>query len=58
MPVIRLKPKDIAILLDRLMVLAGRPSVISQHQGLTLTSELSVERLSEFLERTRGLGVR
>jgi hypothetical protein len=30
------------------------PSVISQHQGLTLTSELSVETLREFIEATRG----
>ena len=33
-------PKDVAILLDRLMVLFERPSVISQHRGLTVTSEL------------------
>ena len=55
-PVMRFKPKDVAILLDRLLVLFERPSVISQHQGLTVSSELSAESLSEFLERTRGLG--
>ena len=39
-PVMRLKPNDAAILLDRLLVLFEKPSVISQHQGLTVTSEL------------------
>jgi transposase-like protein len=53
-PVMRLKPKDVAILLDRLMVVFEKPSAISQHQGLTLTSELSVEGLREFIEATRG----
>jgi hypothetical protein len=50
----RLKPNDVAILIDRLMVLFGRPSIISQHQGLSVTSELSVESLHEFIEATRG----
>jgi hypothetical protein len=50
-----MKPRDLCLLIDRFEVLFGRPSVISQHQGLTVTSELSVESLSEFLERTRGL---
>ena len=47
-------PKDLAILIDRFEVLFGKPSVISQHQGLTVTSELSVESLREFIEATRG----
>ena len=54
-PVMRLKPKDVAILLDRLMVLFEKPSVISQHQGLTVTSELSAESLREFIEATREM---
>ncbi len=53
-PVMRLKPKDVAILLDRLMVLFERPSTISQHQGLSVTSELSADALREFIEATRG----
>ena len=53
-PVMRLKPKDVAILLDRLMVLFERPSFISQHQGLSVTSELSAESLREFIVATRG----
>jgi hypothetical protein len=36
-------PKDLAVLIDRLLVLFERPSVISQHQGLTVSSELSAE---------------
>jgi len=53
-PAMRLKPNDIAILIDRLVVLFEKPSAISQHHGLTVTSELSVKSLSEFIEATRG----
>ena len=49
-------PKDLCLLIDRFEVLFGRPSVISQHQGLTVTSEVSVESLREFIEATRGAG--
>ena len=52
-PVMRLKPKDVATLIDRLQVLFEKPSVISQHQGLSVTSELSAESLREFIEATR-----
>ena len=47
-------PRDLCLLIDRFEVLFGRPSVISQRQGLTVTSDLSVEDLSEFIEATRG----
>jgi hypothetical protein len=53
-PVMRLKPNDVAILIDRLMVLFDRPSHIGESRGLTVTSELSVDALSDVLERTRG----
>lgn len=53
-PVMRLKPNDVAILIDRLMVLFEKPSTISQHQGLSVTSELPVDVLREFIEATRG----
>ncbi len=53
-PVMRLKPEDVAILIDRLMVLLEKPSAITQHQGLSVTSELSAESLREFIEATRG----
>ena len=52
-PVMRFKPKDVAILIDRFQVLFERPSVVAQHQGLSATSELSAESLREFIEATR-----
>jgi hypothetical protein len=47
-------PKDLALLIDRFQVLFQRPSVISQHQGLTVSTELSSDALREFIEVTRG----
>ena len=55
-PVLRLKPKDVAILLDRLLVLFDRPSVISQHQNPTANTEFSADVLREFIEATDGMG--
>jgi hypothetical protein len=55
-PAWRMTPKDFAILIDRLLALFERPSSISQHQGLTVSTELSVDALSEFIEATRGMG--
>ena len=49
-----MKPRDLCLLIDRFEVLFGRPSVISQNQGVTLSTELSADALNEFLERTRG----
>ena len=49
-------PKDLAILIDRFQVLFERPSVISQHQGLTVSTEVSADALHEFIEATRGMG--
>ena len=49
-------PKDIAMLIDRFQVLFARPSVISQHQGLNVTSEaLPIDALQAIIEATRGL---
>ena len=48
-------PRDACLIIDRFQVLSARPSSISQHQGLTGTSEISAEALSEFIEATRGL---
>ena len=53
-PVMRFKPKDVAILLDRLLVLFDRPASIPQHQGLTVSTELPADALREFIEATRG----
>jgi hypothetical protein len=51
-----LTPRDVALLIDKFQILFARPSVISQHQGLNVSSEaLPVEALQEFIERTRGL---
>jgi hypothetical protein len=55
-PVMLIGPKDVALLIDRFQVLFARPSVISQHQGINVTSEaLPIDALQEFIERTRGL---
>lgn len=48
-------PRDLCLLIDRFEVLFGRPSAISRRQGLTVTSELSVDALRDFVEATRGL---
>jgi transposase-like protein len=48
-----MKPRDMAILLDRLEVLFAKPASITQ-QGVTAKSELSVDALREFIEATRG----
>ena len=50
-----MKPRDLCLLIDRFEILFGRPSVISQHQGVTLSTDLSADALNEFLERTRGM---
>ena len=51
----RLKPKDVAILLDRLLVLFATPASITQ-QGVTVPTELSPDVLREFIEATEGMG--
>ena len=53
MPAWYMTPRDLCLLIDRFEVLFAKPSVISQHQGLTVTSELSAESLREFIEATR-----
>ena len=54
-PVMRLMPKDVAILLDRLMVLFDKPSRISEHQDHSVSTELSADVLREFVEATEGM---
>ena len=39
--------KDLALLIDRFEVLFGRPAVISQHQGPTVSTELPADALRE-----------
>jgi hypothetical protein len=48
-------PRDLCLLIDRFQVLFAKPSVISQHQGLTVSSGISADALREFIEATRGL---
>ena len=50
----RLTPRDLAVLIDRFQLLFDKPSSISQHQGLTASTELSADALSEFIEATPG----
>ena len=50
----RLKPKDIAILLDRLQELFERPSHISEGRDLSVRSELPIDALNQIVELTRG----
>ena|GEM_PF-2853374 len=52
-PAWRMKPKDLALLIDRLQVLFDRPSAISQHQELAVTSERPIEALNRLVELTR-----
>ncbi|MEA2026803.1 MAG: hypothetical protein U9O18_08925 [Chloroflexota bacterium] len=53
-PVMRLTPKDLAVLIDRFQVLFAKPSSITQHEGVTVGTELSADALREFIEATRG----
>ena len=57
-PAMRVTPRDLALLIDRLQVLFGRPAMISEGRGLTaaVTSEaLPVDLLKGIIEATRGL---
>jgi hypothetical protein len=58
-PSLRILPRDLALLIDRLQVLFGRPATISEGRSLaaTVTSEaLPVDLLRKIVEVTRGLG--
>ena len=52
-PVMRLKPKDVAILLDRLEVLFERPSRISEGRDPSVRSELPIDALNRIVKLTR-----
>ena len=56
-PVMRLMPKDIAILLDCLQVLFERPSRIHEGRDLSVRSELPLDALNRIVELTRGRAV-
>jgi hypothetical protein len=57
-PIMQLKPTDIAMLIDRLQVLFGRPSTISEERslGINLFSSVDASVLRSIVEATRGLG--
>ena len=57
-PVLRITPRDLVLLIDRLQVLFGRPNSISEGRGFaaTITSEaFPVDVLKGIIEATRGL---
>jgi hypothetical protein len=56
-PVMRLTPRDLAVLIDRLQVLFDRPSRITEGHELTVGSQLPIDTLSQLVELTRGRGV-
>ena len=53
----RVTPRDLAFLIDRLEVLFGRPAMISETRGFTTTaiSEVPLDVLKKIIELTRGL---
>jgi len=58
-PVYRLRPADLVPLLDRLQVMFGKPSHISEERNLGVTVDtgpLEPEALRAFIEATRGIG--
>ena len=60
-PAMRIYPKDLGLLIDRLNVLFGRPGSITEERSLSasVTSEpLPVDLLKEIVELTRGLDTR
>jgi transposase-like protein len=57
-PVVRMTPRDLVLLIDRLQVLFGRPGTISEERRLTATittESLPVDLLQKIIEATRGL---
>ena len=56
-PIVRVTPRDLALVIDRLNILFGRPGSISEERSrsATLTAEpLPVDLLKEIVELTRG----
>jgi hypothetical protein len=53
-PVMRLMPKDLALLIDRLQILFDRPSLVTEGRDLGALSELPLDALQQLVELTRG----
>jgi transposase-like protein len=56
-PVMRLTPKDLAVLIDRLQILFDRPSRISEGRDRSVSSQLPIDALDQLVELTRGRAV-
>jgi hypothetical protein len=57
-PLMLITPRDLAMMIDRLQILFGRPALITEGRSLaaTITSEaLPLEALQKIVELTRGL---
>jgi hypothetical protein len=57
-PVLRITPRDLALMIDRFQILFGHPAMISEGRGFaaTITSEaFPVDVLKGIVELTRGL---
>lgn len=56
-PVMTFRPTDVAILLDRLQVLLGKPSQITEDRSLELKFDgVTPDLLKQFVDATRGIG--
>lgn len=58
-PVYRLRPQEVVMLIDRMNVIFGKPSQITEERNLGInvdTGRLDPSALAEFIERTRGVG--
>jgi hypothetical protein len=53
-PVMRVAPKDLALLIDRFEVLFDRPAHITEQHNLAVRSELPLDALKQLVELTRG----
>ena len=55
-PMVQIKPRDIALLIDKLQIIFGRPSTITEERslGLNLTTA-DPDLLRQIVEATRGL---
>jgi hypothetical protein len=50
----RLTPRDLAALLDRLQILFDRPFRISEGRDLSVSSQIPIDALDQFVELMRG----
>jgi hypothetical protein len=52
-PAWHMKPKDLVVLIDRLLVLFEQPASTTQQHGLSVSTAISAEAFREFVEATR-----